>query len=77
MADPELVPEAILDQGGLKVSKSPWGAGRRDRRLNWVTQQSTAAILATSAGSTSSTSRRVLHRHAELVAAGDPPYGSG
>ncbi len=30
MAD-ELRPEALLEKDGLKVSKSPWGAGRRDR----------------------------------------------
>ena len=29
MADPELVPEAIHEQDGLKVSKSPWGRTTR------------------------------------------------
>ena len=45
MADPELVPEAIHEQDGLKVSKSPWGADDEIGRLNWVTPESTAAIL--------------------------------
>ena len=28
-ADKELVPDAILEQGGVKVSKSPWGPATR------------------------------------------------
>ena len=33
-ADRELVPEALLEQGGVKVSKSPWGADDEIGRLN-------------------------------------------
>ena len=33
----ELVPEAILEQDGLKVSKSPWGDDDEIGRLNWIT----------------------------------------
>ena len=32
MADPELVPKAIHEQDGLKVSKSPWGPAVKTRR---------------------------------------------
>ena len=76
MADPELVPEAILEQGGLKVSKSPWGEDDEIGRLNWVTPESTAAILNHLDG------RHVFDLNVEYfigmpsrVAAGDPPYG--
>ncbi len=76
MADPELVPEAILEQGGLKVSKSPWGADDEIGRLNWVTPESTAAILNHLDG------RHVFDLNVEYfigmpswVAAGDPRYG--
>ena len=65
MADPELVPEAILEQGGLKVSKSPWGPDDEIGRLNWVTPESTAAILdAPRRPPRLRPQRRVLHRHA-------------
>ena len=37
--DPELVPEAILDKDGLKVSKSPWGPDDEIGRLNWITPE--------------------------------------
>ena len=76
MADPELVPEAIHEQDGLKVSKSPWGDDDEIGRLNWVTQQSTAAIL------DHLDARHVFDLNVEYfigmpswVAAGDPPYG--
>ena len=76
MADPELVPQAIHEQDGLKVSKSPWGDDDEIGRLNWVTQQSTAAIL------DHLDARHVFDLNVEYfigmpswVAAGDPPYG--
>jgi hypothetical protein len=59
MADPELVPEAIHEQDGLKVSKSPWGPDDEIGRLNWITPETNAAILGHLDGrhvSTSSTS---------------------
>ena len=76
MADPELVPEAIHEQDGLKVSKSPWGEDDEIGRLNWVTKESTAAILDHLDG------RHVFDLNVDYfigmpswVAAGDPPYG--
>ena len=76
MADPELVPEAIHEQDGLKVSRSPWGEDDEIGRLNWVTKDSTAAILDHLDGS------HVFDLNVEYfvgmpswVAAGDPPYG--
>ena len=72
----ELVPEAIHEQDGLKVSKSPWGADDEIGRLNWVTPESTAAILDHLDG------RHVFDLNVEYfigmpswVAAGDPRYG--
>ena len=76
MADPELVPEAIHEQDGLKVSKSPWGADDEIGRLNWITPETTAAVLDHLDG------RHVFDLNVEYfigmpswVAAGDPPYG--
>src|SRR6266446_4590899 len=43
--DRELVPEAILDQDGLKVSASPWGPDDEIGRLNWITPDTNRAIL--------------------------------
>ena len=73
MADPELVPEAIHEQDGLKVSKSPWGADDEIGRLNWITPETNAAILGHLDG------RHVFDLNVEYfigmpswVAAGDP-----
>ena len=43
--DRELVPEAILEKDGLKVSASPWGKDDEIGRLNWITPDTNAAIL--------------------------------
>jgi kynurenine formamidase len=43
--DRELVPEAIFEKDGLKVSKSPWGPQDEIGRLNWITQERTQHIL--------------------------------
>jgi kynurenine formamidase len=43
--DRELVPEAVLEDGGVKVSKSPWGPDDEIGRLNWITPETNAAIL--------------------------------
>jgi len=71
----ELVPEAILEQEGVKVSKSPWGADDEIGRLNWITQDSNRAILEHLDGS------HVFDLNVEYfigmpswVAAGDPKY---
>ncbi len=75
-ADRELVPEALLEQGGVKVSKSPWGADDEIGRLNWITPETNRAILDHLDGS------HVFDLNVEYfigmpswVAAGDPPYG--
>jgi kynurenine formamidase len=44
MAD-ELKPEALVDQDGLKVSKSPWGPDDEIGRLNWLTPDAVKAVL--------------------------------
>ncbi len=41
----ELQPEPLLDKGGHKVSRSPWGPEDEIGRLNWITPQSVAAIM--------------------------------
>src|SRR5262245_40187452 len=68
--------EAVLEDDGLKVSKSPWGADDEIGRLNWITQDTNRAILEHLDGS------HVFDLNVEFfigmpswVAAGDPPYG--
>jgi kynurenine formamidase len=75
-ADKELVPDTILNRGGVKVSKSPWGARDEIGRLNWITRDTNRAILEHLDG------RHVFDLNVEYfigmpswVAAGDPPYG--
>ena len=75
-ADKELVPDAIVNRGGVKVSKSPWGARDEIGRLNWVTRAATREILDHLDGT------HVFDLNVEYfigmpswVAAGDPPYG--
>ena len=74
--DHELVPEAIIDKDGLKVSASPWGADDEIGRLNWITPETNAAILDHLDGA------HLFDLNVEYfigmpswVAAGDPPYG--
>jgi kynurenine formamidase len=68
--------EAILEQDGVKVSRSPWGADDQIGRLNWLTSETNRAILEHLDGS------HVFDLNVEYfigmpswVAAGDPPYG--
>jgi kynurenine formamidase len=75
-ADKELVPDAILNRGGVKVSKSPWGPRDEIGRLNWITAETNRAILEHLDGA------HVFDLNVEYfigmpswVAAGDPPYG--
>jgi kynurenine formamidase len=75
-ADKELVPDAVLNRGGLKVSKSPWGPRDEIGRLNWITRDTNRAILE------HLDARHVFDLNVEYfigmpswVAAGDPPYG--
>ena len=37
--------EAVLEQDGLQVSKSPWGQDDEIGRLNWITAETNRAIL--------------------------------
>jgi kynurenine formamidase len=74
--DKELVPDPVLNRAGLKVSKSPWGPRDEIGRLNWITRDTTRAILEHLDGS------HVFDLNVEYfigmpswVAAGDPPYG--
>jgi kynurenine formamidase len=74
--DHELVPKALLEKDGLKVSASPWGADDEIGRLNWITPDTNRAILEHLDGS------HVFDLNVEYfigmpswVAAGDPPYG--
>jgi kynurenine formamidase len=46
-----LVYEPIVDQDGLRVSRSPWGPDDVVGRLNWMTDASRAAVLAAADGS--------------------------
>ena len=75
-ADKELVPDAVLNRGGVKVSKSPWGPRDEIGRLNWITRDTNRAILEHLDGS------HLFDLNVEFfigmpswVAAGDPPYG--
>jgi len=75
-ADKELVPDAVLNRGGLKVSKSPWGPRDEIGRLNWITRDTNRAVLE------HLDARHVFDLNVEYfigmpswVAAGDPPYG--
>jgi kynurenine formamidase len=68
--------EAILEQDGVKVSKSPWGSEDEIGRLNWITPETNRAILEHLDGG------HVFDLNVEYfvgmpswVAAGDPPYG--
>jgi kynurenine formamidase len=68
--------EAVLEQDGVKVSKSPWGADDEIGRLNWITPETNRAILEHLDGG------HVFDLNVEYfvgmpswVAAGDPPYG--
>jgi kynurenine formamidase len=74
--DKELVPDAVVNRGGVKVSKSPWGPRDEIGRLNWITRDTNRAILDHLDG------RRIFDLNVDYfigmpswVAAGDPPYG--
>jgi kynurenine formamidase len=74
--DKELVPDPVLNRGGVKVSKSPWGPRDEIGRLNWITRDTNRAILEHLDGA------HVFDLNVEYfigmpswVAAGDPAYG--
>lgn len=50
--DRELRPEPLYERGGFQVSASPWGPGDHIGRLNWITPESRAEILARTDGTT-------------------------
>jgi kynurenine formamidase len=68
--------EPLLDRDGLRVSKSPWGPDDEIGRLNWVTGETTRAILEHLDGA------HLFDLNVDYFigmpswsAAGDPPYG--
>ena len=74
--DHELIPEPILEQDGLKVSKSPWGEDDEIGRLNWITPETNRAILEhLSGGHVFDLNVEYFIGMPSWVAAGDPPYG--
>jgi kynurenine formamidase len=74
--DHELIPEPILEQDGLKVSKSPWGEDDEIGRLNWITPETNKAILEhLSGGHVFDLNVEYFIGMPSWVAAGDPPYG--
>jgi kynurenine formamidase len=74
--DHELVPEALIDKDGLKVSKSPWGPDDEIGRLNWITPETNRAILEhLSGGHVFDLNVEYFIGMPSWVAAGDPPYG--
>jgi kynurenine formamidase len=71
----DLVYEAILERDGLQVSRSPWGPDDQIGRLNWMTPEGQAEVLARTDGS------RVFDLAVEyfvgmpcFTATGDPKY---
>jgi len=71
----ELQPDPLIDKNGHKVSKSPWGPDDEIGRLNWVTPESVAAIMARMDG------RKVFDLAVDYkwgmpswTEAGDPPF---
>ena len=43
--------ERLFERDGMSVSRSPWGAGDEIGRLNWMTRDSQASVLARADGS--------------------------
>jgi kynurenine formamidase len=73
--DEPLTYDAVLERDGVRVSRSPWGPDDQIGRLNWITPERTAAILAQLDG------RHVFDLSVDYfkgmpswTAAGDPPY---
>jgi kynurenine formamidase len=71
----ELKPEPLLEKDGLQVSRSPWGPSDEIGRLNWVTPESVANIIARLDG------RKVFDLAVDYFSgmpswteAGDPPF---
>lgn len=69
--------EPLLERDGLVVSRSPWGPEDEIGRLNWITPESTGALLARLRG------ERVYDLSVEyfvgmpaFTVSGDPPYQS-
>ena len=73
--DAQLRPEPAFEQDGFRVSSSPWGPDDEIGRLNWITPESSAQILAATGGD------KVFDLGVELhigipgwTGSGDPPY---
>ena len=43
--DEPLTYQPLLERDGVQVSKSPWGADDEIGRINWITPETTAAII--------------------------------
>ena len=71
----ELAFDSIFERDGVRVSQSPWGPEDEIGRLNWMTSETTAALLAEVDGS------RIFDLSVEYfvgmpswTTAGDPPF---
>lgn len=71
----ELKFEAFLERDGVQVSRSPWGVDDEIGRLNWITPESTRAVLENLDGSkVVDLSVSYFLGMPSWTPAGDPPY---
>jgi kynurenine formamidase len=71
----ELIYEALIDRDGVRVSRSPWGPDDQIGRLNWITPETSLALLGRTGGT------RIFDLSVDyfmgmpsVQAFGDPPY---
>ena len=71
----ELTYEALIDRDGVRVSRSPWGPEDQIGRLNWITPETSLALLGRTGGT------RIFDLSVDyfmgmpsVQAFGDPPY---
>jgi kynurenine formamidase len=71
----ELTYEALIDRDGVRVSRSPWGPDDQIGRLNWITPETSLALLGRTGGT------RIFDLSVDyfmgmpsVQAFGDPPY---
>jgi kynurenine formamidase len=71
----ELTYESVLERDGVRVSRSPWGPDDEIGRLNWITPESSLALLARTGGShIFDLSVDYFMGMPSFQAFGDPPY---
>jgi kynurenine formamidase len=71
----ELTYESVLERDGVRVSRSPWGPADEIGRLNWITPESSLALLARTGGShIFDLSVDYFMGMPSFQAFGDPPY---